>query len=86
MPPRIRTLSAGRPVAESRGGGTGKRIGRGERGRAPRGGNDKRVDELNGQGNDQGLGANGNVKGVNKNVKGVNGGVGEAPDFSKIIA
>ncbi|GJW74627.1 hypothetical protein Tco_0133997 [Tanacetum coccineum] len=43
------------------------------------GGNDERVDELNGQGNDQGLGANGNVEGVN-------GGVGGAPDFSTIIA
>ncbi|GKC40347.1 putative reverse transcriptase domain-containing protein, partial [Tanacetum coccineum] len=76
MPPRMRTRSAGRPVAESRGGGTGERVGRGGRGRGPRGGNDERVDELNGQGNDQGLGANGNVEGVNGNVEGVNGGVG----------
>ncbi|GJT26254.1 putative reverse transcriptase domain-containing protein [Tanacetum coccineum] len=45
---------AGRPVAESRGGGTGERVGRGGRGRGPRGGNDERVEELNGQGNDQG--------------------------------
>ncbi|GJW84158.1 putative reverse transcriptase domain-containing protein [Tanacetum coccineum] len=45
----------------------------------PRGGNDERIDELNGQGNDQGEGANGNVEGVN-------GGVGGAPDFSTIIA
>ncbi|GJS94098.1 hypothetical protein Tco_0801066 [Tanacetum coccineum] len=37
---------------------------------------DERVDELNGQGNDQGLGANGGVEGVNGNVEGVNGGVG----------
>ncbi|GJW48565.1 putative reverse transcriptase domain-containing protein [Tanacetum coccineum] len=29
MPPRMRTRSAGRPVAESRGGGTGRRVGRG---------------------------------------------------------
>ncbi|GJX64910.1 putative reverse transcriptase domain-containing protein [Tanacetum coccineum] len=79
MPPRMRTRSAGRPVAESRGGGTGERVGRGGRGRGPRGGNDDRVDELNGQGNDQGEGANGNVEGVN-------GGVGGAPDFSTIIA
>ncbi|GJU97664.1 hypothetical protein Tco_1326935 [Tanacetum coccineum] len=86
MPPRMRTRSAGRPVAESRGGGTGERVGRGGRGRGPRGGNDERVDELNGQGNDQGLGANGNVEGVNGNVEGVNGGVGGAPDFSTIIA
>nr|GEV02753.1 retrovirus-related Pol polyprotein from transposon TNT 1-94 [Tanacetum cinerariifolium] len=57
------------PVAESRGGGTGKRVGRGGRCRGPRGGNDEHVDELNGQGNDQGSdqgeGANGNVEGVN---------------------
>ncbi|GKE81685.1 hypothetical protein Tco_1551685, partial [Tanacetum coccineum] len=44
-----------------------------------------RVDELNGQGNDQGVGANGGVEGVNENVEGVNGGVGGAPDFSTII-
>ncbi|GJS39234.1 putative reverse transcriptase domain-containing protein [Tanacetum coccineum] len=67
-------------------GGTGERVGRGGRGRGPRGGNDERVDELNGQGNDQGLGANRGVEGVNGNVEGVNGGVGGAPDFSTIIA
>ncbi|GJZ58502.1 hypothetical protein Tco_0613996 [Tanacetum coccineum] len=50
MPPRMRTRSAGRPVAESRGGGTGEQVGKGERGRGPRGGNDDHVDELNGQG------------------------------------
>ncbi|GJX47301.1 putative reverse transcriptase domain-containing protein [Tanacetum coccineum] len=61
MPPRMRTQSAGRPVAESRGGGTGERVGRGGRGRGPRGGNDDHVDELNGQGNDQGEGVNGNL-------------------------
>ncbi|GKC10550.1 hypothetical protein Tco_1007332 [Tanacetum coccineum] len=49
-------------------------------------GNDERVDELNGQGNDQWVGANRDVKEVNRNVEGVNGGVGGAPDFSKIIA
>ncbi|GJU38911.1 hypothetical protein Tco_1191868 [Tanacetum coccineum] len=76
----------GRPVAESRGGGTGERVGRGGKGRRPRGGNDERDDELNGQGNDQGIGVNGGVEGVNGNVKGVNGGVGGAPDFSTIIA
>ncbi|GJZ37187.1 hypothetical protein Tco_0583378 [Tanacetum coccineum] len=59
MPPRMRTRSVGRPAAESLRGGTGERVGRGGRGRRPREGNDKRVDELNGQGNDQGLGANG---------------------------
>ncbi|GJW16660.1 hypothetical protein Tco_0024096 [Tanacetum coccineum] len=65
MPPRMRTRSTGRPVAESRGGGTGKRVGRGRRGRGPRGGNDECVDESNGQGNNQGAGANRNVEGVN---------------------
>ncbi|GKA46233.1 putative reverse transcriptase domain-containing protein [Tanacetum coccineum] len=59
MPPRMRTRSAGRPAAESLGGGTGERVGRGGRGRRPREGNDERVDELNGQGNNQGMGSNG---------------------------
>ncbi|GKB05837.1 hypothetical protein Tco_0834032 [Tanacetum coccineum] len=69
MSPRMRTRSAGRPVAESRGGGTGGRVGRGGgRGRGPMGGNDERVDELNGQGNNQGLRANGGVEGVNGNA------------------
>ncbi|GJZ67727.1 reverse transcriptase domain-containing protein, partial [Tanacetum coccineum] len=40
------------------GGGTDVRVGRGGKGRRPREGNDESVDELNGQGNDQGLGAN----------------------------
>ncbi|GJX56415.1 hypothetical protein Tco_0286312 [Tanacetum coccineum] len=52
----------------------GGRVGRGEKGRGPKGGNDERVDELNGQGNNQGLGANGGVYGVNGNVEGVNEG------------
>ncbi|GKE37434.1 hypothetical protein Tco_1460839 [Tanacetum coccineum] len=87
MPPRMKTRSVGRPVAESRGGGTSGRVGRGGgRGRGPRGGNHERVDELNGQGNDQGLGSNGGIEGVNGNVEGVNEGVGGAPDFSMIIA
>ncbi|GJZ61335.1 putative reverse transcriptase domain-containing protein [Tanacetum coccineum] len=34
-------------------GGTGERVGRGGRGRKPREGNDERVEDLNGQGNDQ---------------------------------
>ncbi|GKE73471.1 putative reverse transcriptase domain-containing protein [Tanacetum coccineum] len=51
--------------------------------RRPREGNDKRVEDLNGQGNDQGLGANRGVEGVNGNVEGTNGG---APNFSTIIA
>ncbi|GJT09995.1 putative reverse transcriptase domain-containing protein [Tanacetum coccineum] len=83
MPPRMRTQSAGRPAAESLGGGTGERVGSGGRGRRPREGNDERVDELNGQGNDQGMRANGGVEGVNGNVERANGG---APDFSMIIA
>ncbi|GKE95627.1 hypothetical protein Tco_1580482, partial [Tanacetum coccineum] len=51
MPQRMRTLSAARSVAESQAGGAGERVGRGGRGRGPRGGNDECVDELNGQGN-----------------------------------
>ncbi|GJZ35568.1 putative reverse transcriptase domain-containing protein [Tanacetum coccineum] len=83
MPPRMRTRSAGRPAAESLGGGTGERVSRGGRGRRPREGNDERVDELNGRGNDQGRGANRGVEGANGNVGGANGG---APDFPTIIA
>ncbi|GKD90168.1 hypothetical protein Tco_1365675 [Tanacetum coccineum] len=41
------TRSAGRPAAESLGGGTGVRVGRGGRGRSPREGNVERVDDLN---------------------------------------
>nr|GEV73799.1 reverse transcriptase domain-containing protein [Tanacetum cinerariifolium] len=67
----------------SRGGRTGVRVGRGRRGRRPKEGNDERVDNLNGQRNDQGIGANGGVEGVNGNVEGPNRG---APDFSTIIA
>ncbi|GJS08437.1 putative reverse transcriptase domain-containing protein [Tanacetum coccineum] len=48
----------------------------GGRGRRPREGNDERADDLNGQGNDQGLRANRGVEGVNGNVEGVNGDVG----------
>ncbi|GJT73865.1 hypothetical protein Tco_1033151 [Tanacetum coccineum] len=36
MPPRVMTQSAGRPAAESLGGGTGEWVGRGGRGRRPR--------------------------------------------------
>ncbi|GJV38968.1 putative reverse transcriptase domain-containing protein [Tanacetum coccineum] len=64
-------------------GGTGVRIGKGGMSRRPREGNDERVDDLNGQGNDQGMGANEGVEGVNRNVEGANRG---APDFSTIIA
>ncbi|GJX31276.1 putative reverse transcriptase domain-containing protein [Tanacetum coccineum] len=55
----MRTRCASRPAAKSLGGGTGVRVSRGGRGRRPREGNDERVDDLNGQGNDQGMGANG---------------------------
>nr|GEZ02353.1 hypothetical protein [Tanacetum cinerariifolium] len=83
MPPRMRTQSASRPAAESLGGGTGVRVGRGGRGRRPREGNDKRVNDLNGQGNDQGMRANRGVEGVIGNVEGANRG---APNFSTIIS
>nr|GFB25595.1 hypothetical protein [Tanacetum cinerariifolium] len=86
MSPRMRTRSAGWPTAESLRGGTDVRVGRGGRGRIPREGNDERIDNLNGQENDQGLGANEGVEGVNGNIQGVDGGVGGAPDFSMIIA
>ncbi|GJR75799.1 putative reverse transcriptase domain-containing protein [Tanacetum coccineum] len=78
MPPRIRTQSVGRPTAESLGGGIGKRVGRGRWGRRHREGNDERIDDLNGQGNDQGMGAKGGVEGVNGNVEG--GPMGGAPN------
>nr|GFA06711.1 hypothetical protein [Tanacetum cinerariifolium] len=64
MPPRMRTQSVGRPIAKSPGGETGERVGRGGKGRQPRGGNDDYLDELNGQGNDQGVGDNEGVEGV----------------------
>ncbi|GKF33074.1 hypothetical protein Tco_0106274 [Tanacetum coccineum] len=87
MPPKMRTQSAGRPVAESQGGGTGVRVGRGGgRGRRPKEGNDKCVGDLNGQRNDRGMGANKGVEGANVNVEGVNGGEGGALDFSTINA
>nr|GEX00346.1 retrotransposon protein, putative, Ty3-gypsy subclass [Tanacetum cinerariifolium] len=83
MPPRMRTQSAGRPAAELLRGGTGERVGRCGRGKRPREGNDERVDELNGQGNDQCMGANEGIEGVNGNVEGADG---SAPNFSTIIA
>nr|GEW59810.1 putative reverse transcriptase domain-containing protein [Tanacetum cinerariifolium] len=82
-PTLVMTRSAGRPVAESRGGGTGVRVGRGRR---PREGNYKRVDDLNIQENNQGLGANGGVKGVSGNVEGVNRSIRGAPDFLTIVS
>nr|GFA70209.1 reverse transcriptase domain-containing protein [Tanacetum cinerariifolium] len=81
--PRMRTQSAVQPAAESLGGGTGVQVGRDRRGRRPREGNDERVNDLNGQGNDQGMGDNRGVEGVNGNVEGANEG---APDFLTIIA
>nr|GEV10267.1 putative reverse transcriptase domain-containing protein [Tanacetum cinerariifolium] len=70
MPPSMRTRSAGRPAAKSLTGGMGVRVGRGRRGRRPREGNDEHVDDMKGQENDQGLGANWGVEGVNGNVEG----------------
>nr|GEX61130.1 putative reverse transcriptase domain-containing protein [Tanacetum cinerariifolium] len=57
------------PAIESLGRGTGVWVGRGGRGRRPRKGTDERVDDLNGQGNNQGIRANGGVKRVNGNVE-----------------
>ncbi|GKF80648.1 hypothetical protein Tco_0239250, partial [Tanacetum coccineum] len=45
MLPRMRTRNTGRPAVESLGGGTGKWVGRGGRGRRPREGNDESIDE-----------------------------------------
>ncbi|GJY96415.1 protein LAZ1 [Tanacetum coccineum] len=53
IPPKIRTRSTCQPAAELLGGGMGLRVGRGGWGRRPMKGNDDRVDDLNGQGNDQ---------------------------------
>ncbi|GJU18530.1 putative reverse transcriptase domain-containing protein [Tanacetum coccineum] len=83
MSPMMRTQSTSWPTAKSLGGGTGVRVGRGGRGRRPREGNDECVDDLNGQGNDQGLRANWGIDGVNGNLERANEG---APDFSTIIA
>ncbi|GJY38589.1 putative reverse transcriptase domain-containing protein [Tanacetum coccineum] len=82
MPPSMKTRSAGWPTAESLGGGTGVWVGKGRRGRRHREGNDECVEDLNGQGNDQGIRANGGVEGVNGNVERANEG---APDFTTII-
>nr|GEX47638.1 hypothetical protein [Tanacetum cinerariifolium] len=80
MPPKVMTRSVGWPAIESLRGGTGVQVGRGER---PRKGNDERVNDSNGQWNDQGIKANGGIEGVNGNVEGANEG---APNFSTIIA
>nr|GFC66448.1 reverse transcriptase domain-containing protein [Tanacetum cinerariifolium] len=65
------------PAAESLGGGTGVRVGRGRKGKRPREGNIERVDDLNGQRNDQGIGAYEGVEGVGnqRNVRNKNGNV-----------
>nr|GEU47226.1 reverse transcriptase domain-containing protein [Tanacetum cinerariifolium] len=68
IPPRVMTRSAGRPAAESLREGRGVRVGKGRRGRRHREGNDEHVNDLNGQGNDQGIGANRGVEGDNGNV------------------
>nr|GEW16870.1 putative reverse transcriptase domain-containing protein [Tanacetum cinerariifolium] len=68
-----------RPAAESLGGGTSVRVGRGGRGRRPTKINDERVDDLNGQENDQRLGANWGGGGVYGNVEGVNGVITSRP-------
>ncbi|GJS21264.1 reverse transcriptase domain-containing protein [Tanacetum coccineum] len=90
MPPTMRTRSVGQLATESLRRGTGERVGRGGKGRRPREGNDERVKDLNGPGNDQGMGVNRGVEGVNGNVEGANGNVEGAnrgaPDFSTIIA
>ncbi|GKG26509.1 hypothetical protein Tco_0402212, partial [Tanacetum coccineum] len=70
-------------AVESLRGGTGEQVSRGGSGKRPREGNDERVDELNGRGNDQGMRANRCVEGANRNVRGANRG---APDFPMIIA
>nr|GEV95556.1 hypothetical protein [Tanacetum cinerariifolium] len=63
MPPRMRNRSVGQLVAKSRGGGTGKRVGRGGRGRGPKG-----VFNIAQVGNHENVGnQNGNV--VNENIQ-----------------
>ncbi|GJW05855.1 putative reverse transcriptase domain-containing protein [Tanacetum coccineum] len=59
MPLRMRTQSVGRPIVESRGRGTGEQVGRGGRGRGPRGA------QVGNQGNVRSQ--NGNV--VNENIQ-----------------
>ncbi|GJT27873.1 putative reverse transcriptase domain-containing protein [Tanacetum coccineum] len=73
MPPRMTTRSAGLSTAAPRGGGTGGRGGRGaRRTREPVRRNNETIGELDGEGNDRDVEAN--------------GGVGRVADFSTIIA
>ncbi|GJV76500.1 hypothetical protein Tco_1508084 [Tanacetum coccineum] len=73
MPPRMMTQSAGRSTAAPPVGGMGGRVGRrARRTREPVRRNNETIGKLDGQGNDQGIEAN--------------GGVGGVPDFSTIIA
>ncbi|GJZ65004.1 putative reverse transcriptase domain-containing protein [Tanacetum coccineum] len=71
MPPRMRTRSAGRPAAESLGGGTGELVGRGGRGRRPREGNDERnlLPAMLAQVSNRGNVGNQNGNVVNENVQ-----------------
>nr|GEV31403.1 ribonuclease H-like domain-containing protein [Tanacetum cinerariifolium] len=46
MPPRMRTRSASQPAVELQGGGTGERVGRGGRGRGPRGDHAQQLQNL----------------------------------------
>ncbi|GKA65660.1 hypothetical protein Tco_0765367 [Tanacetum coccineum] len=73
MSPRMTTRSAGRSTTAPRGRGTGERVDRGaRRTREPVRRNNETIGELDGQGNDRGVGANRGVDGV--------------LDFSTIIA
>ncbi|GJW21545.1 reverse transcriptase domain-containing protein [Tanacetum coccineum] len=73
MPPRMMTRGACRSTVAPRGRGMGGRVGRKVRGtREPVRRNNETIGELDGQGNDRGVGANGGVDGV--------------PDFFTIIA
>ncbi|GJV74425.1 hypothetical protein Tco_1506009 [Tanacetum coccineum] len=65
MPPRMTTRSAGRSTTAPRGRGIGERVDRGaKRNREPVRRNNGIIGELDGQGNDRGVGANRGVDGV----------------------
>ncbi|GJT11057.1 hypothetical protein Tco_0858099 [Tanacetum coccineum] len=84
MPLRVMTRSAGRPAAESFGGGTGVQVGRGEGvedlGKVM---SERVIDDLMVKEITSVMVANRGVEGVNGNVEGANKG---ASDFSTIIA